>query len=120
MQSVFEKMAFRTEVIETLAVDLYSCIDCYATGDGGKEVKATHWGPEGERLCVDCAAKKPGSAVMTPGIPMSPVDVIRNFVFDHYDGDNAMIQAFDRYWGPIEANSGSDTQSIEAALTKFL
>jgi len=123
IQSVYEKMSLRARAEQT-CVDLFSCIECYASGDGGRETKATHWGANGERLCKDCASTKSGVNPMTPGIPMSPVDVIRNFVFDHYDGDAAMTEGFEKYWGPIETsggvNSGLDTEKFEASLSQFL
>merc|ERR1712125_174366 len=82
MQSIFEKMSARQEALDRVQEsggDLYSCAQCYVEGEGGKEVRSTHFGPEGERLCGTCANSMPGSTPMTPGIPMSPVDVIRNF-----------------------------------------
>jgi len=119
MQAVFEKMAMKTQM-ESLSMDLFSCIDCFSSGDGGKETKSTHWGPEGERLCEECAKFRPGSTTMTPGIPMSPIDVIRNFVFDHYSGDEAMKQAHANYWGPIEGKTGANNKSVEASISAFL
>merc|ERR1712003_533570 len=78
MQSIFEKIAVRTEIEETyMGEDFWSCVSCFTTTDGDKESKATHWSPEGDRICAECASKMPGSTAMTRGIPMSPIDVIR-------------------------------------------
>jgi len=123
MQAIFEKMAEKQRLIDQaqeMGGDLYSCVDCFADGEGGKETKSTHFGPEGERLCSECAKSKPTSTLMTPGIPMSPVDVVRNFVFDHYTDDEQMKNGYAKYWGPMEINIGENTANIESGLSSFL
>eukprot|EP00929_Paragymnodinium_shiwhaense_P035763 TRINITY_DN19279_c0_g1_i1.p1 TRINITY_DN19279_c0_g1~~TRINITY_DN19279_c0_g1_i1.p1 ORF type:complete len:453 (+),score=75.32 TRINITY_DN19279_c0_g1_i1:70-1428(+) len=124
MQSIFEKMAVRQQALDyarEMGADLFSCIQCYTAGEGGKQTKATHFGPEGERLCTECAKQVSTSCTpMTPGIPMSPVDVVRNFVFDHYETEADMLDAYKTRWGPMEERNGSATEEVEAALSTFL
>jgi len=100
--------------------DLLSCIECFTEGEGGKQTKATHFGPGGERLCPEHAKLKPGCEPMTPGVPMSPVDLIRNFVFDHYQDEATMRQVYAEYWSPLEARCGGSTQLIEHSFKAFL
>jgi len=123
IQAVFENMARKSQQMEQLAgsaQDLSSCVVCYADGDGGKVVASTHWGATGERLCSDCAAKSPDSEPMTPGMPMVPVDLIRNFVFDHFASEAAMRQAHADYWSPLEAKYKNNAGGLEEAFIAFL
>jgi len=123
VQSVFEGMAKKNLMMEQLkgtALDLGSCAACYASGDGEKVVVATHWGPDGHRLCTACAEQAPGSELMTPGMPMVPVDLIRNFVIDHFGSEASMIRVHNEYWRPLEAAYGHSNESLEAALASFL
>jgi len=123
IQAVFENMARKSQQMEQLigtAQDLSSCVVCYADGDGGKVVASTHWGAAGERLCSDCAAKSPDSEPMTPGMPMVPVDLIRNFVFDHFASEATMRQAHSDYWSPLEAKYKNNVGGLEEAFIAFL
>ena len=66
-----------------MGVDLSTCHECHAEG---KQTPSTHWGPDGHRLC-ERHAKAVGlekCEEMTPGVEMSPVDLIRNFVIEHF------------------------------------
>jgi len=51
---------------------------------------------------------------------MTPLDIVRNFVFDFYSADEEMKEAYARYWGPMEQKFGEDVGRVEAALAAFL
>merc|ERR1711997_1210667 len=83
-------------------------------------MSATHRGPGGNKLCEACAQRTPGSEPMTPGTPMVPVDLIRNFVIDHFGSEETMVRIHTEYWRPLEAAYGHSGQDLEAALLGFL
>ena len=66
-----------------MGVDLSTCTECFLEG---KQVLSTHFGPDGTRLCERHAKEKglENCELMTPGVEMSPVDLIRNFVIEHF------------------------------------
>merc|ERR1719210_1816959 len=72
------------------------------------------------RLCARCAEERPGSEPMTPGMPMVPVDLVRNLVIDHFASEESMIRAHGEYWRPLEAKYGHNTPELEHAFTRFL
>lgn len=51
---------------------------------------------------------------------MSPVDLIRNFVIDHYATEDAQRLAHARCWSPLEAGFGERTHLVDAGLRAFL
>eukprot|EP00927_Polykrikos_kofoidii_P070676 TRINITY_DN67089_c0_g1_i1.p1 TRINITY_DN67089_c0_g1~~TRINITY_DN67089_c0_g1_i1.p1 ORF type:complete len:469 (+),score=64.47 TRINITY_DN67089_c0_g1_i1:145-1551(+) len=122
IQSVFERLAEKAQLVEQFVGtehDLNSCVLCYSEGDGGTIAVSTHWGPNGERLCSECACKQPGSEVMTPGMPMVPVDLVRNFVLDHFQNESTMRSMHARYWSQLEAKY-NDSPALENAFIAFL
>merc|ERR1712070_993963 len=85
MQRVYENLAKRIITLEEakrMGVDLTTCHECHAED---KQSPSTHYGPDGHRLC-ERHAKAVGldkCETMTPGVEMSPVDLVRNFVIEH-------------------------------------
>merc|ERR1712216_69994 len=63
---------------------------------------------------------KIGSYPMTPGVPMSPIDLIRNFVIDHYQDEVSMRRAHEHFWSPLEAKYSGNTAALEEGLKCFL
>lgn len=123
LQSVFEGMARKSQLMQQLKgteLDLNSCAQCFASGEGGHVVASTHLGPNGDRMCAACAAKTPGAQPMTPGMPMVPLDLIRNFVVDHFATEPRMVEMHALHWRPLEAMYQHDVASLEAALEDFL
>jgi hypothetical protein len=123
LQSVFEGMARKSQLMEQFEGtehDLGSCATCFASGDGGLVVPSTHVGPEGDRMCQACAAKTPGAQPMTPGMPMVPLDLLRNFVCDHFASEARMVEAHASYWRPLEVMFEHDSKALEDALEIFL
>mmetsp|Transcript_77110 Transcript_77110/g.140158 ORF Transcript_77110/g.140158 Transcript_77110/m.140158 type:complete len:112 (+) Transcript_77110:2-337(+) len=57
---------------------------------------------------------------MTPGVEMSPVDLIRNFVIEQYKEEPAMRKAHATYWSPLEAKAGASAEGMEQLLRGFL
>lgn len=55
----------------------------------------------------------------TPGIDMSPIDFIRNFVLDHFPDEQGMRKMHAEYWSPLETKVGS-VENMEYFLVKFL
>eukprot|EP00931_Biecheleriopsis_adriatica_P085924 TRINITY_DN60692_c0_g1_i1.p1 TRINITY_DN60692_c0_g1~~TRINITY_DN60692_c0_g1_i1.p1 ORF type:complete len:523 (-),score=113.11 TRINITY_DN60692_c0_g1_i1:25-1593(-) len=122
MQRVYENLAKRVITLDEarrMGVDLSTCHECHVEG---KQTPSTHWGPDGHRLC-----EKHASAVgldmceaMTPGIEMSPVDLIRNFVVEHYRDEASMRKAHAEYWSPLEKTAGGRSEGLEQLLKTFL
>merc|ERR1712232_800833 len=48
-----------------------------------------------------------GSEGSTPGIEMSPVDFIRNFVLENFPDEQTMRKMHSQYWSPLETRVGS-------------
>merc|ERR1712060_370507 len=122
IQSVYENLARRAQMAEaakSAGMDLYSCVECFMESED-KQTTSTHWGPEGERLCAKHAAAKPGSEEMTPGIAMSPVDLIRNFILNHFSTEEEMRRVHAEHWSPIEQKHGVSGQQLEQAFVNFL
>ena len=42
------------------------------------------------------------SGVREEGVHMSPVDLVRNYVHEHFDGETAQRDVYERLWLPIE------------------
>ena len=42
------------------------------------------------------------SGVREEGVDMSPVDLVRNYVHEHFEGETAQRDAYERLWLPIE------------------
>jgi hypothetical protein len=123
LQSVFEGMAKKSQLTEQFRGtehDLDSCAACFASGNGGRIVASTHVGPEGDRMCQACAAMTPGAQPMTPGMPMVPLDLLRNFVCDHFDSEARMVEAHAAHWRPLEVLFDHDSEALEDALESFL
>jgi hypothetical protein len=119
VQAVFENLARKEKERQEASSDVYSCIECYTEGEGGRQVRSTHFGPCGERLCEAHANERPGSTPMNSGVPMSPLDLIRNFVFDHYESEQMMREVHEKYWSPMETKY-DNPEKMEAALKQFL
>lgn len=65
---------------------------------------STGWGTEGS----------------TPGIEMSPVDFIRNFVLENFADDEQMMRNMhSQYWSPLEIRAGS-VEGMEQFFEEFL
>jgi hypothetical protein len=65
---------------------------------------STGWGTEGS----------------TPGIEMSPVDFIRNFVLENFADDEQMMHSMhSSYWSPLETRVGS-VEGMEQFFQQFL
>jgi hypothetical protein len=118
VQAVFENLAQKEKQRQEANNDVYSCIECYTEGEGGRQVRSTHFGPCGERICEAHANERPGSTPMNTGVPMSPLDLIRNFVFDHYESEQLMREIHEKYWSPIETKY--EPEKLENALKHFL
>jgi hypothetical protein len=123
LQSVFEGMARKSQLTEQFKGtehDLGSCAACFASGDGGRVVASTHVGPDGNRMCQACAATTPGAQPLTPGMPMVPLDLLRNFVCDHFASEERMVEAHAAHWRPLEVMFDHDIQALEDALEVFV
>lgn len=102
-----------------MGVDLSTCTECFLED---KQVPSTHWGPDGERLC-ECHAVAKGlqnCESMTPGVEMSPADLIRNFVIEHCKDEPTMRKVHTDYWSPLEARAGGTAEGLEQILAMFL
>lgn len=60
-----------------------------------------------------------GEEGSSPGIDMSPVDLIRNFVLEHFPDEATMREAHAKYWSPIEQSVGSPND-MECFFQDFL
>merc|ERR1712083_1079278 len=100
MQRVYENLAKRVITMEEarrMGVDLSTCTECFTEGI---QTPSTHWGPNAERLCERHAAEQGlhNCEMMTPGIEMSPIDLIRNFVIEHFKDEPTMRRVHAEYW----------------------
>jgi len=121
VQRVYENLAKRAISLEEarrMGVDLSTCTECFLEE---KQTPSTHYGPDGQRLC-----RKHAEAVglancetMTPGVEMSPVDLIRNFIMEHYPDEAAMRKAHAEYWSPLEVKA-KGTEGMETVMREFL
>eukprot|EP00746_Dinoflagellata_sp_MGD_P012987 gnl/MRDRNA2_/MRDRNA2_127876_c0_seq1.p1 gnl/MRDRNA2_/MRDRNA2_127876_c0~~gnl/MRDRNA2_/MRDRNA2_127876_c0_seq1.p1 ORF type:complete len:653 (+),score=117.85 gnl/MRDRNA2_/MRDRNA2_127876_c0_seq1:77-2035(+) len=122
VQRVYENLAKRNVALEEarrMGVDLSTCTECFLED---KQVPSTHWGPDGERLC-ECHAVAKGlqnCESMTPGVEMSPADLIRNFVIEHCKDEPTMRKVHADYWSPLEARAGGTAEGLERTLATFL
>merc|ERR1711933_30906 len=57
---------------------------------------------------------------MMPGVEMSPVDLIRNFMIEHFKDEPSMRRAHAEYWSPIEAKAGGKAEGLEQLFKQFL
>merc|ERR1712232_1277732 len=112
-------MAITLEEARRMGVDLSTCTECF-TQD--KQTPSTHWGPNAERLCGSCAAEKglEKCEKMMPGVEMSPVDLIRNFVIEHFKDEPSMRRAHAEYWSPLETKAGGNAEGLEHLFKQFL
>jgi len=122
VQRVYENLAKRVMTLDQarqLGVDLGSCVEAFMEG---VQTPATHWGPDGQRICEIHAAKigLDKCELMTPGVEMSPADLIRNFVIEHFDDEAAMRQAHAEFWSPLETMAGGTAEGLEQLLSEFL
>lgn len=81
-----------------------------------------YWGPDGHRLC-ERHARAIGLSTceeMTPGVEMSPVDLIRNFVIEHFKEEATMRKVHAEYWSPLEKKAGGKAEELEPLMKKFL
>merc|ERR1712039_130897 len=60
-----------------------------------------------------------GSVGSTVGVEMSPVDFIRNFVLEHFSGEQMMREMHAQYWSPLELKIGS-VENLEEFFKTFL
>merc|ERR1712039_163945 len=86
-----------------------------------RQTPSTHWGPDGQRLCEKCATAKglEQCESMTPGVEMSPADLVRNFAIEHYKDEDSMRRAHAQYWSPLETSAGGTAEGLEQVLQKF-
>jgi hypothetical protein len=123
VQSVFENMARKAELKEMYqgsGSDLFSCAACFSSGEGGTVALSTHIGPDGHLLCAACAQGVPAAQPLTPGVSMSAVDLIRNFVLDHFGCEASMISIHNKYWRPLEHTHNHNIADLERAFQQFL
>merc|ERR1711879_129139 len=102
-----------------MGVDLSTCTECFLNG---KQTPSTHWGPDGQRLCEQCSRAKglDNCESMTPGVEMSPVDLVRNFVVEHFKSEEDMREVHAKYWSPLEEKAGGTAEGLEKLFAKFL
>lgn len=93
IRTVRERFAFKSFVLAS-AERLQVVFQKIATG---------HWETEGS----------------SPGISMSPVDFIRNFVLEHFNSEVVMREMHSKYWSPIESSVGTPEQ-MESLFEQFL
>lgn len=122
VQRVYENLAKRVVSLEEarrMGVDLSTCTECFLEE---KQTCSTHWGPDGQRLCRAHAEAVGLDAceTMTPGIEMSPVDLIRNFVMEHFAEESQMRRAHAECWSPLETKAGGTAEGLERVLKEFL
>ena len=52
----------------------------------------------------------------SPGMPMTAVDLVRNFVVEHFGTEAKQVEIHDRYWLPLEQLS----EGSEPCIREFL
>merc|ERR1712048_1553725 len=114
MGRVYENLAKRVITLEEarrMGVDLSTCTECFVEET---QTPSTHWGPDGQRLCEQhaCAVGLQNCESMTPGAEMSPVDLLRNFVIEHFTTEDAMRKAHAKYWSPLEDKAGGTAEGL--------
>lgn len=122
VQRVYDNLAKRTVTMDEarrMGVDLSTCTECFMNGI---QTPSTHWGPDGQRLCERCASEKglENCESMTPGVEMSPVDLVRNFVIEHFKSEDAMRKAHAEYWSPLEEKAGGTAEGLERLLGRLM
>merc|ERR1711920_1220193 len=121
VQRVYENLAQRVVTMDEarrMGVDLSTCTECFMEN---RQTPSTHWGPDGQRLCEKCATAKglERCESMTPGVEMSPADLVRNFAIEHYKDEDSMRRAHAQYWSPLETSAGGTAEGLEQVLQKF-
>lgn len=122
VQRVYENLAKKVVSLEEarrMGVDLSTCTECFLEE---KQTCSTHFGPDGQRLCRSHAEALglDRCETMTPGVEMSPVDLIRNFVMEHFADESEMRRAHAECWSPLEAKAGGTAEGLERVLQEFL
>lgn len=122
VQRVYENLAKRAVSLEEarrMGVDLSTCTECFLLD---RQTVSTHWGPDGQRLCKEHAeaAGMDRCESMTPGVEMSPADLIRSFVMEHFADEAQMRQAHAELWSPLEAKAGGTAEGLERVVKDFL
>lgn len=54
-----------------------------------------------------------------PGVELAPIDMVRNFVLEHFPNEAAMRQAHAEYWSPMEKGAGGP-EGLSKWLCNFI
>lgn len=61
-------------------------------------------------------AAHPAKAADVAGVRMSPVDLLRNFVHEHFEGEGEQRRVHETLWMPMERHCGGTVDGLEAGF----